>query len=385
MADDQRTESTQELTDSIERLTQRLDSIDRAARAGERAVYGGLRLAGAAAVATGGAVVAGQQVRRHGFAGAATRAYGTFQAGKMIRGVTGGGLLRMAGPAGFAIAGGLAIASQLKNLFGGQRGGSAGVFAENAKRQTELLGNLYRQSLRQTRSTEMLTAIAAARADPLGGTARAARARLASQGTAPTRGEAYRAALLTSARGEVGEARSAISRLLRDLLTPLRTAAALNQSAMLRGVNDTLRFRGGITGQLGRLQTLQGITSGNPFTAVRYGMNRISDLRNMQATDNTLNRGPLGGPVERALFQLQTYGPGQVGRPPASVRGGGMSEYAFRVRRQYEEFDRERIREWQDKVLLALESLVQQGKLSADELYQKQVEFSRVPRIDGVQ
>ena len=391
------------VVDALDRLSDRLESADRAAQSGSGALMSGARLAGAGVVATGTAIGVHRAARAAGGYGnmavGAARTAGTLPGaiGGLAGGVGGKAakalmMLRFAGPAMMAVAGGVMMG---RAVFGGggggSRGGGGGGAGRELERQTDLLAKLYRESQVQSKSAAKLQAIAVSRQDPFGATANQTLRRMRQQGTLVTAGETYRASRYQAALGERSEASQAIKRALDDILLPLRTGLVRAQSMGLRFINSGVRgapVAGSMLGALGN-SSLPGVLPGQNsmlqwgYRGARWGYNQLSGFLGGN-TPNPMTTGPLGGSLQRELFQMQLEGPGRVAGSSPTVRAGTAGEYAFRVQQQTRQLNREIERDWQDKVLSLLDQLVELGKISEDERFKAERRFNRQATVEGV-
>ena len=373
--DNETAETNRDVVDGLDRLTAKLDKLGKALESATRVTASGTRFGVHAVGAAGVGYGMYRTGRKYGFGRTAeatgSAIYGVGRAvgaaGTMMK------FLRMAPQLAAAA---LALGAVVKILKGGTSRGSAG---NQQIKHTQILASLYQQSLRQSRSLESIQAIAASNADPFNRTPAAMKSILATRGVGVTNRGALNAARLSESRARLTEASGAVESFWKTLLDPLKTRVNNARAWGYERANALVRGRG-ISG--GAFRGGTGAAMGPLGVLWAFGAEGIRGKGNAPAI-NPYTSGPLGGLQERRLSQLMTYGPTVVGGPPMSARGA-EGAYALGVRQQYEAEDRKAVRQWQDRVLATLEAMLMQGKPVEDELYQTQVRFGRVPRLDGV-
>ena len=280
--------------------------------------------------------------------------------------VAGGLLGSLGGPIG-ALAGGLLggmVGSRLLSRAGG------GTTAASDP-QTQMLANIYRESLRQGQSLRNIQASTAASADAFNRGAFATGQRLRRQGTLITETEAFRSARLSQLQQERSEVNAAIGRRLGG---PFETMRILRMGAgnyMRQGFNDLIRGQGtyGAGARIaGRAVTSQGLMGAAAGTYNALAASQVAESVRMNARDIS-TEGALGGVAARQLFEAQRLGMANVLAAPGTARAGTEGEYQMRVQMQRQRLQQEQAMRYLERIANLLQDLATVGQASNDDVY----------------
>lgn len=283
----------------------------------------------------------------------------------------------LGGPVGIAAAGvgALAVGSAARRL-GGPRGAARGGSVEmELSRQTQLLQTLVTTSRATNTTIQRTQALQQARIDPYMRGAAFAQQTMAARGVAYSPEQQAVFGGLADVQNRLNVATEARSRARSRLTAPFRYAGRRIRAF---GAETESSFLGGMLGE--RIGNQRGYSRFAFRTGQMFGglAGQAFGMLNRSIFGDALPEGgPLGGPDQRRLFQLQLQGPGISTGPPMTATAGTESEYRARVGLQTEQLNRQATLEWQAEVLAVLRRLVDQTAVSDDELYRTEIRYGR--------
>ncbi len=245
----------------------------------------------------------------------------------------------------------------------------------NANRQSVLMGKQLRESFATRQSMQETQALARMRRDPLGRSLAFQRQRIAALGTGITALQTNQLSGLAGANLERDELSAARGRSLGAIAAPFVGRFQQAKNLGSRAVNSAISFQE-------KLASRPALRAFLRTTGVVGGL--LADeasLRNLIGFGGAGVQAGRSAEEERrsarfALRGLRRRGPGNILNAPATIQAGSEEEHAFRVDRQRIAQQREINKVWQDRVIRAMERLVELGELTPEQVELQKFDFT---------